>query len=129
LGIRRKSVWELNKERKKMAMSAEFYQKFLKDSDHTGRHFVVSMRTGKKYGIEPIDGKEKRKWGDVNPASGKVEGSYGSKYKGSIKASESLINEDNGFKNIIELEPGMSPAAQIELMDAEYPSLESYCGA
>ena len=104
-------------------MTEEFKRKFLKDSDHTGRQFVVSIRTGKKYGVEAIDGKEKIKWGDLNPATGKVEGKYGSKYKGSIKASESLITEDNGFKNIVELPVGHSPMSQIELMDAEYPTV------
>lgn len=112
-----------------MTMSAEFHQRFLEKSDHTGRHFVYSMRTGKRYGVEPIDAKTKVKWGDVNPATGKVEGKYGSKYKGSIKANESLITKDNGFINITELKPGMSPAAQIELMDAKYPSLEGYSGS
>ena len=112
-----------------MTMTAEFHQKFLEESDHTGRHFVVSIRTGKRYGVEPIDGKEKVKWGDVNPATGKVEGQYGSKYKGSIKATESLITPENGFINIVELKPGMSPAAQIELMDAKHPSLEGYRGS
>jgi len=104
-------------------MTQEFKQKFLKDTDHTGRQIVVSLRTGKRYGVEAIDGKEKIKWGDLNPATGKVEGQYGAKYKGSIKASESLITEENGFKNIVELEAGMSPAAQIELMDADYPTV------
>lgn len=109
-------------------MTPEFKRRFVRDSDHTGRHFVYSMRTGKRYGVEPIDGKEKIKWGDLNPASGKVEGKYGLKYKGSVKASESLVTEANGFVNIVELAPGMSPAAQIEVMDAKYPNQEGYRG-
>lgn len=110
-------------------MTPEFKSRFLRDSDHTGRHFVYSMRTGKRYGVEPIDGKEQIKWGDLNPSTGKVEGKYGSKYKGSVKRSESLVTEENGFVNIVELKPGMSPAAHIEVMDAKYPSLEGYHGA
>jgi hypothetical protein len=45
------------------------------------------------------------------------------KYKGSIDAKESLITEENGFENITELPIGVSPYAEIEIRDAQYPDL------
>lgn len=101
-------------------LTPEFRKKFFEDSDHTGRHMVVSFRTGKRYYIEPIEGK-KVKWGDLNPATGKVEGNYGSKYRGAVSKDESIITNENGFDTIHELSPGMSPAAFIEKVDAQYP--------
>lgn len=101
-------------------LTDDFKKKFFKDTDHTGRHMVVSFRTGQKYYIEPIEGK-KVKWGDHNPATGKIEGNYGEKYRGAVHKSESLITEENGFDKVHELEPGTSPAEFIERLDAEYP--------
>lgn len=81
---------------------------------------IVSHRTGVKYAVEPI-GNPKTDWGDVNPATKKTEGSYGTKYRGSIDKKESMITEEAGFKNIINLEPGHSPNGYIEWKDAQYP--------
>jgi len=103
-----------------MGISKEIHKKFFTDTDETGRHVVISFRTGCKYYIEPIDGK-KIKWGDLNPATGKIEGAYGSKYKGSISKKESLISEENGFENVIELQPGQSTMEYIEIVDALKP--------
>jgi hypothetical protein len=103
-------------------MTPEFKKKFLEKSDETGRHFVVSMRTGKTYAVEPI-GDPHINWGDLNPATGKVEGKYGAKHRGSIDEKDSLITEET-CKNIKTLQPGMSPAAYIEMLDAQYPDKE-----
>jgi len=81
----------------------------------TGRHYVTVK--GRTFCIEPIDntkGKGRKGWGDYNPATGKVEGSFGNKSVGAIHESESIITEKNGFKNIITLEPGTSPMGYIE---------------
>lgn len=81
----------------------------------TGRHFVKI--DGKTFCIEPIDnslGKGKQRWGDINPATGKVEGKYGDKNLGSIHEDESIITEENGFKNIVTLPAGVSPLGYIE---------------
>lgn len=43
------------------------------------------------------------------------------KYKGSIDAKDSLITEENGFKNIRELGVGVSPLHAIDVIDAQYP--------
>lgn len=101
-------------------LTDDFRKKFFEDTDHTGRHMVVSLRTGKKYYIECIGGSN-TKWGDLNPATGKVEGNYGAKYRGSIDKKESMITNENGFDTIHELPAGTSPAEYIEKLDAQYP--------
>jgi len=101
-------------------LTVEFKKKFFEETDHTGRHMVISFRTGKRYYIEAIEG-NKVKWGDLNPATGKLEGSYGEKYRGAIDKDESLITEENGFDKVHELPPGTSPAVYIEGLDAQYP--------
>ncbi len=96
-------------------------KQFLKDTDHSGRFIVISKRTGKKYFVEPI-GNVKTKWGDVQSyGTGVVTGSYGEKYRGSVDKQDSLITEENGFKNIETLEPGQSPHAWIDHIDSQYP--------
>lgn len=103
-----------------MSLSKEFRKRFLEKTEHTGRCLVTSFRTGKTYAIEPLDGKNV-KWGDVNPATGEVEGNYGSKYKGSIPEKDSLITEENGFINIVKLNPGEGPESYINRIDDTYP--------
>lgn len=89
--------------------------KFLDNSEHTGRHIVVG-KSGKKYYIEPI-GNTHTSFGDINPATKKVEGSYGEKFRGSIDSEESLLTEDNGFKSPVSLPAGVSPYAYIEMLE------------
>jgi hypothetical protein len=55
--------------------------------------------------------------GDINPATKKVEGDYGEKYKGSVSEKESMITPENGFVLIETLEPGVSPLSVIEERD------------
>lgn len=98
--------------------SKEFRHLFLKGIDHTGRFIVESKRTGIKYYVEPI-GNPHVSWGDMDPATKKLTGSYGVKYKGSINEDESMITEENGFDNITILEPGKSPLAYINKIDEE----------
>ena len=70
-------------------MDNEFRTKFLTNTEHTGRHIVYSFRTGKSYFVEPIEGNVV-KWGDLDPATGKLTGDYGSKYRGGIYSKDSL---------------------------------------
>lgn len=63
-------------------------------------------------------------WGDIDPATKKVTGSYGMKYKGSIKEDESMITEENGFDKII-YGTG-SPYATIEKMHDEWKIKNGY---
>lgn len=68
----------------------------------TGRHYIRT-KDGRLFCVEPIDntvGKGKRKWGDINPATSKVEGSYGDKFLGAVHEDDSIITKENGFKNI-----------------------------
>jgi hypothetical protein len=96
---------------------------FLVDSDDTGRHIVTSYRTGKKYYIEPIGTGRMADWGSENPATGQIENKKGAgKYAGSVLPSESVITEENGFKNIHTVESG-SPYDVISEMDSKYPSI------
>lgn len=82
-------------------------------SAETGRFLV--KKAGRTFLVEPLTPRNTQTgWGDVNPATGKVEGNYGDKYKGSIEMSESLITEDNGFKNIVVTKVGVSPASVID---------------
>lgn len=93
---------------------------FLVDSDDTGRFIVTSLVTGRKYYVEPIDSGTRTDWGDINPATKKIEGDYGTKYRGSVRESESLITEENGFGNIVTLPPGYSPLEYIQQLDKKY---------
>jgi len=71
-----------------------------------------------KFTVEVIDnqtGNGRRVWGDIDPASGKILGNYGSKSTGSIHEKDSKITEANGYTNIVTLPKGSSPMAYIEM--------------
>jgi hypothetical protein len=82
----------------------------------TGKYYIIDKETGRKFLVEPIIKGNKKLWGDLNPSTKKVEGTYGNKHKGAIEREESIISKDNGFKNIIELETGVSPDSYISNM-------------
>lgn len=101
----------------------DIIKNFLVNSDETGRHIVTSYRTGKKYYVEPIGDGRMADWGSYNPATGNVENKKGAgKFTGSVTFKESVITEDNGFKNILFVENG-SPYSAIEELDSKYPSI------
>ena len=81
-------------------------------TSETGRYMIIDQKTGRKFMVEPI-GDPHTTWGDINPATKQVEGDYGDKHKGSIKEDESIITEENGFKNIKILKVGESPTGYI----------------
>ena len=101
-------------------MDNDFKKKFLFNRDETGRFIVKSIKTGKSYFVEVIDGDERTNWGDVDPATKKMTGSYGDKYKGSIRKEESMITKENGFDKIHILGVGESPLDYINRIDDEY---------
>ena len=101
-------------------MDNDFKKRFLFNRDETGRFIVKSIKTGKSYFVEVIDGDERTNWGDVDPATKKMTGSYGDKYKGSIRKEESMITKENGFDKIHTLGVGESPLDYINRMDDEY---------
>lgn len=95
---------------------------FLTNTDETGRFIVTSGRTGKTYFVEPIKGANTPKWGSIDPATGDLMNKKGhDKYTGAVSEKESLITENNGFKNITVLENGVSPMSAIEALDSKYP--------
>ena len=101
-------------------MDNDFKKRFLFNRDETGRLIVKSIKTGKSYFVEVIDGDERTNWGDVDPATKKMTGSYGDKYKGSIRKEESMITKENGFDKIHTLGVGESPLDYINRIDDEY---------
>jgi hypothetical protein len=89
---------------------------FLVNRDETGREIVRYLETGKEYFIEYTEPRNFRSsWGDIDPASKTIQGSYGDKFRGAIKAEDSLITKENGFDNIIEGKGG-SPYHAINQM-------------
>jgi hypothetical protein len=107
-------------------MKPEVATQFFKNTDETGRFTVTSSRTGKTYAVEPMEanGRVDTDWGSIDPATGKLMNKKGhDKYRGAISPKDSLITEENGFKNIQILDPGTSPLHAIELLDAQYPTL------
>lgn len=101
-------------------MDNDFKKRFLFNRDETGRFIVKSIKTGKSYFVEAIDGEERTSWGDVDPATKKMTGNYGDKYKGSIRKDESMITKENGFDKIHTLGVGESPLDYINRIDDEY---------
>ena len=102
----------------------EIVKNFLVNSDETGKHIVCSFRTGKKYYVEVIGNGRGGDWGSYNPATGNIEHKKGDgKFTGSVKPEDSVITEENGFKNIVFISGG-SPYGCIEQMDAKYPTIE-----
>ncbi len=105
-------------------MNDNFKSKFLTNTDDTGRFIVYSQRTGKTYFVEPIAGAHTPEWGSIDPATGNLMHKKGDgKYKGGIRADESLITVENGFaeEKITMLDVGVSPLNAIDVIDAKYP--------
>ena len=98
-------------------MDDDIKKRFLTNTDETGRFIVKSLTTGICYYVEPM-GTYGETWGDYDPATKTFTGNYGLKYTGSIKPEESLITEENGFKNIAEIEG--SPLSEIDRRDKIY---------
>lgn len=64
-------------------------KRFLIQYCETGRFIVKSLTTGKTYYVEPIGNGHPADWGDINPATKKIEGDYGQKYAGCV--SEKIL--------------------------------------
>ena len=99
------------------------HDKFMTNTDETGRFIVYSPRTGCTYYVEPIITKHTPEWGSIDPATGNLMHKKGDgKYTGGIKEKESLITPENGFKNIRMLDRGCSPLNAIEFYDDQKPA-------
>ena len=67
------------------------------------------------------DNLDRVQWGDVNPATNKLEtGDYGKKNTVGINMSDSVIKEENGFDNINYLPPGTSPHGYVEMLEQQH---------
>lgn len=73
-------------------------KRFLTNTDETGRFIVKSLTTGKKYYIEPIGNGHPADWGDINPATKKVEGDYGQPTHEIYLAKDDTLLYSNGDK-------------------------------
>tara|TARA_R110000796_G_scaffold96044_1_gene201528 strand:+ start:1808 stop:2122 length:315 start_codon:yes stop_codon:yes gene_type:complete len=95
-------------------------KEFLTNRDETGREMVIFPETGKQYFIEYIEPRVMKNvsWGDVDPATKKLTGSYGGKSNGAIKEEDSMITKENGFNDIKEGKG--SPYWKIQQMHNEY---------
>jgi len=78
----------------------------------SGRYFVTDFKSGRKFVVEPI-GDNHTVWGDIDPASKKIQGDYGEKHRGSVDFEESIVTKENGFRNIKDIKPGESPTDYI----------------
>ena len=83
----------------------------------TGRYFVKDLKTGRVFCVEPISNKGNKVggiWGDVDPVTKKTTGDYGKKHKGSVSEEDSIITEENGFKDIVLLDYSKNPNDYID---------------
>lgn len=100
-------------------MKKEVMEGFWLDRDETGRQMEVSYKTGIRYYIEPLGNGRPADWGSYNPSTGNIENKKGfGKCTGSVLPSESIVTEDNGFKNVAELGIGTSYRSEIDKRDA-----------
>lgn len=82
----------------------------------------MSKRTGRRYFVEPVHNGHGREWGSIDPATGNLMHKKGDgKYTGAVSEKESMVTLENGFTKVHDLEPGMSPLAYIDHIDAQYP--------
>lgn len=109
-------------------MKKLFNEQFLENRDESGRFVVYSIRTGKRYCVEPIGDGRGGDWGSENPATKVIEHKKGDgKFTGSIKPSESMITEENGFKpeHIHQTKIGESVMGYIDELDLKYPTVKT----
>lgn len=103
-----------------MKENSNITERFLTNTDETGRFIIKSNTTGKTYFVEPIGTGRPADWGDINPATKQIEGNYGQKYTGCVSEKESMITQENGFHLIETLGPGIDPISIIYQRDKEY---------
>lgn len=85
-------------------------------SNTTGRYFIIDEKSGRKFCIEPLHTRSEKST-DVTFKNGGISGD-GIKgpaiQGGSILEEESIITEENGYKDSIKIGPYMSPDALIQ---------------
>jgi hypothetical protein len=99
---------------------------FLRNRDETGNEIFVFLDTGKQYHVEYIKPRGHNvTWGDVDPATKKLTGSYGGRNNGAIDASESVITKENGYDNIVEGQ-GASAEYNVNKLHNEWKAKNGY---
>ncbi len=102
-------------------ITQELHERFMTNTDESGRFIVVSNRTGRKYYVEPI-GDSHVEWGSVYPGDKELHHKKGDgKFRGSVHSKDSLVTEANGFTKVTTLDKGTSPLAAIDFLDSKYP--------
>lgn len=81
----------------------------------SSERFYVVCKSGRKFCVEPI-GDVYINWGNVTNGGRNLE-KVSAKETNTINEDNSIIREDNGFKNICYLDPGTSPFGYIEHLD------------
>lgn len=84
---------------------------------NTGRYYVIDHKTGRKFCIEPISERDQRisdRTFTNGGTSGDAMKNKSSIAGGSIHEEDSIITEENEYKNIVTLPPGVSPEGYIE---------------
>lgn len=82
----------------------------------SNRRYMVYMKSGRKFMVEEI-GDPHVSWGNVNPATKKLESVY-AKMDDVITEETSQITKENGFRNICMLSVGTSPLGYIDVLDS-----------
>lgn len=78
----------------------------------SGRYYVIDQKSGRKFCVEPIQGRADGLDGDWHKGNQEVKG-------GAVRESESIITPENGFKNIRIVPAGSSPTDAINDLLAE----------
>jgi len=88
-------------------------------SENTGRYWVKT-KSGRKFLVEPIADRDQKINGDIFKNGGiSGDGVKTTKDKGgSVRAEDSIVTHENGFKNIVTLPPGVSPNGFIDALCA-----------
>jgi hypothetical protein len=77
----------------------------------TGRYFIRDPRSGRVFCVEPINRRDQKldeqRW--TNGGIDQVRG-------GAVHEEDSIITPENGFTNIVDLPPGMSPDGYVEML-------------
>lgn len=84
----------------------------------TGRYFI-KMPSGRTFCVEPI-AERNQKIDDSAFTNGGIDGTEikNKHLGGAIREEESIITEENNYKNILKLPPGVSPNGFIEALCA-----------
>jgi hypothetical protein len=97
---------------------------FLVDSENTGRHIVTSIRTGRKYYVEPVFKSAFPSFSYEYDFFSQTDGSLMEEFiYGCVPPESSIVTKENGFDEVHFIDSG-SPYDKINEIDKGYPSLK-----